>query len=95
MHRYVAPVFVTLASAVVHTVQVGQSGLVFVPRTISAVQGDTVVFELFPGHNVVEGDFDSPCQTDDDDCTSAACISANLTGANICIYSLQRTVLWH
>lgn len=72
MYRYVAPVFLTLASAALHTVQVGQSGLAFVPQTISAVQGDTVVFELFPGHNVVEGDFNSPCQTDDDDCTSAA-----------------------
>ncbi|KAF3037598.1 hypothetical protein E8E11_006471 [Didymella keratinophila] len=67
MYRYVAPAFLALASAAVHTVQVGQSGLVFVPETISAVQGDTVVFELFPGHNVVEGDFGSPCQTDDDD----------------------------
>lgn len=74
MHRYVAPAFVTLASAAVHTVQVGQSGLVFEPQTISAAQGDTVVFELFPGHNVVEGEFDSPCQTDDDDCTPAACL---------------------
>lgn len=67
MHRLISPVFVTLASAAVHTVQVGPTALSFVPQTISAVQGDTVVFELFPGHNVVEGDFDSPCETDDDD----------------------------
>ncbi|KAJ4400962.1 hypothetical protein N0V91_008341 [Didymella pomorum] len=67
MYRYVAPGLVSLAAAAVHTVQVGESGLVFVPQTVSAVQGDTVVFELFPGHNVVEGEFDSPCQTDDDD----------------------------
>jgi len=95
MYRYVAPAFLALASAAVHTVQVGQSGLVFVPETISAVQGETVVFELFPGHNVVEGDFDSPCQTDSDDCTSGACFSADLTGTDICTYSLQWTVHWH
>ncbi|KAH6639820.1 hypothetical protein C7974DRAFT_139282 [Boeremia exigua] len=67
MHRFILPVLVPLASAAVHTVQVGQSGLDFVPRTISAVEGDTVIFELFSAHDVVEGDFDSPCQTDDDD----------------------------
>lgn len=68
MHRCIVPVFVTLASAAVHTVQVGPTALTFVPQTISAVQGDTVVFELFPGHNVVEGNFDSPCETGDDGC---------------------------
>lgn len=93
MHRYVAPVLVTLASAAVHTVQVGQSGLSFVPRTISAVQGDTVVFELFPGHNVVEGNFDSPCQTDDDDCKSATHFSVSGIATNMRGCSLQRTVL--
>ncbi|KAF1926153.1 uncharacterized protein M421DRAFT_225835 [Didymella exigua CBS 183.55] len=67
MHLLVAPVLVTLASAAVHTVQVGKSGLSFDPQTVSAVQGDSVVFELFPGHNVVGGDFDNPCQSDDDD----------------------------
>lgn len=68
MHPLILPAFATLAKAAVHTVQVGSTGLTFVPRTISAVEGDTVIFELFPGHNVVEGEFDSPCQTDDDDC---------------------------
>jgi hypothetical protein len=95
MYRYVAPGLVSLAAAAVHTVQVGESGLVFVPQTVSAVQGDTVVFELFPGHNVVEGEFDSPCQTDDDDCMSAASSSADLIDADICIHSLQWTVLWY
>lgn len=68
MHAFVLPAFATLASAAVHTVQVGSSGLNFVPRTISAAQGDTVIFELFSAHDVVEGEFDSPCQTDDDGC---------------------------
>lgn len=95
MYRYVAPGLVALAAAAVHTVQVGESGLVFVPQAISAVQGDTVVFELFPGHNVVEGEFDSPCQTDDDDCTSAASSSADLIEADICTHSLQWTILWY
>lgn len=93
MQRFVAPVFVTLASATVHTVQVGQSGLSFTPQTISVVNGDTVIFELFPGHNVIEGDFDSPCQTDDDDWTLCSCISFELTSTDMCAYSLQRTIL--
>ncbi|KAJ8116846.1 hypothetical protein OPT61_g1819 [Boeremia exigua] len=67
MHRFALPLLVPLASAAVHTVQVGSSGLSFVPQTISAVEGDTVIFELFAAHDVVTGDFDSPCQTDDDD----------------------------
>ncbi|KAF9693551.1 hypothetical protein EKO04_008408 [Ascochyta lentis] len=67
MYRSIALIFVALASATVHTVKVGSTGLAFDPQTISAAPGDTVVFELFPGHNVVEGDFDRPCQTDDDD----------------------------
>ena len=69
MYYFIAPLLVSLASAAVHTVQVGPTALTFVPQTISAVQGATVVFELFPGHNVVEGDFDRPCETDDDNCT--------------------------
>lgn len=78
MHRFVLPCFVTLTLAAVHTVEVGESGLSFVPQTISAVQGDTVIFKLYPGHDVVEGEFNSPCQTDDDDCTwtdLALCVS--------------------
>lgn len=93
MQRFVAPVFVTLASAAVHTVQVGQSGLSFTPQTISAINGDTVIFELFPEHNVIEGDFDSPCQTDDDDCTLYSCINFELTSTDMRAYSLQRTIL--
>ena len=73
----------TLASATVHTVQVGPTGLNFVPQTIGTVQGDTVAFELFPGHNVVEGEFDSPCQTDDDDCTSSSQVLES-TATNSC-----------
>lgn len=76
MRCSVASIFVTLASAAVHTVQVGPSALTFVPQTISAAQGDTVIFELFPGHDVVEGDFDSPCATADDDCECCAGRSA-------------------
>jgi plastocyanin len=67
MHRSIIPSFISsLALAAVHTVLVGPTAPTFVPRTISAVQGDTVVFELFSGHNVVEGDFHSPCETDED-----------------------------
>lgn len=68
MRRSVLPFVVTAALAAVHTVEVGEDGLVFNPETITAVPGDIVVFELYPSHNVVQGIFDSPCQTSDSSC---------------------------
>jgi hypothetical protein len=60
------PVFFSVASAAVHTIQVGPTDLTFVPETVIAVEGDTVIFELFPGHDVVQGDgFGDPCETGD------------------------------
>ncbi|KAF2183278.1 hypothetical protein K469DRAFT_583578 [Zopfia rhizophila CBS 207.26] len=54
------------ALAAVHEVEVGASGQVFTPRTFSAAVGDIVIFKLSPNHDVAEGDFDKPCEPDDD-----------------------------
>ncbi|KAF2635895.1 hypothetical protein P280DRAFT_553459 [Massarina eburnea CBS 473.64] len=50
------------AFAAVHNVEVGKSGLTFDPSTLNPAVGDTVVFKLYPQHNVVSGPFASPCQ---------------------------------
>jgi plastocyanin len=34
---------------------------VFNPTTLTASAGDTIIFELFASHNVVQGNFASPC----------------------------------
>ncbi|KAF3007709.1 hypothetical protein E8E13_009594 [Curvularia kusanoi] len=65
MLRSILPFFVTAALGAVHTVEVGESGLVFEPQTLTAVPGDIVVFELYPSHNVVQGNYGSPCQSND------------------------------
>ena len=45
------------------TVQVGSQGLQFLPDTVFASVGSTVVFDFVaPGHTVVEGTFSKPCQ---------------------------------
>jgi plastocyanin len=50
-----------LLFAAVHFVEVGNNGsLVFVPERTPAEKGDTVV-HLYATHNVVQGDFSSPC----------------------------------
>lgn len=63
--------FLSLAArvtfAAVHVVQAGKgSDLVFVPQSITAVEGDTVVFDISRNHNVVSGSFGSPCQAETD-----------------------------
>jgi plastocyanin len=50
-----------LAAAEVFTVEVGDGGLVFEPKTLTVKTGDTVIFELYPQHNVITGPFSSPC----------------------------------
>lgn len=57
----------SVASAAVHMVDVGESGQRFTPETLQNVrEGDTIVFHLYPNHNVIEGDFDEPCRPDDE-----------------------------
>lgn len=51
----------SFTQAAVHTVDVGESGLTFKPETLNPAVGDTVVFKLYPQHDVVTGDFSSPC----------------------------------
>ena len=57
----IIPTFCGAALGAVYNVEVGNGGLNFKPETVSAKAGDTVVFQLFPGHNAVQGDFASPC----------------------------------
>jgi plastocyanin len=54
--------FPAIALAAVHEVDVGEDGLVFDPKTLTAAQGDTVIFKLYPKHNVAQGAFNNPCQ---------------------------------
>jgi plastocyanin len=68
MRHSVLPFVVTTALAAVHTVEVGEDGLVFNPQTVTADPGDMVVFKFYPSHNVVQGSFSSPCQSSDSGC---------------------------
>ncbi|KAF9738722.1 hypothetical protein PMIN04_011113 [Paraphaeosphaeria minitans] len=56
----------TVANSEVHTVDVGEGGLKFEPQTLNPKKGDTVIFHLYPRHNVVSGSFDKPCEFNDD-----------------------------
>jgi plastocyanin len=55
-----------VVSAEVHVVDVGEEGLEFEPQTINPKKGDTVIFHLYPRHNVVSSTFDKPCESNDD-----------------------------
>lgn len=53
------PAFV---SAAVHNVDVGKSGLVFDPNSLTAAMGDTVNFHFYPGdHSVAQSTGSAPC----------------------------------
>jgi len=63
--QYTTLVSLTLASLSLgaeHEIEVGEEGLTFTPRTVTAKQGDIIVFKLYPGHDVVQSSFSSPCQ---------------------------------
>lgn len=60
-----AAVAATLAKSEVHVVDVGKDGLRFTPETINPKKGDTVIFHLYPRHNVVSTSFGSPCVATD------------------------------
>lgn len=51
----------SVVNAAVHTIDVGEKGLTFDPQTVKAASGDVLVFHLYPGHDVVQGSFSSPC----------------------------------
>ena len=63
----IGPVFSALLAAgfaaaqTVHTVQVGEQGLVFTPNTITAAQNDIVQFVFASGHSVTQSDLSDPC----------------------------------
>jgi uncharacterized cupredoxin-like copper-binding protein len=64
MHFYtlLLAAFPSIAFSAVHSVDVGETGLVFSPMTFSAKIGDTVIFHLFPSHDVAQAAFDKPCK---------------------------------
>ncbi|KAH6717560.1 Cupredoxin [Leptodontidium sp. MPI-SDFR-AT-0119] len=50
------------SSGAIHTVKVGDGGLVFSPNSMSAAIGDTVEFHFFPAtHSVAQSSFAAPC----------------------------------
>ncbi|KAF2745741.1 hypothetical protein M011DRAFT_371573, partial [Sporormia fimetaria CBS 119925] len=52
----------TPALSAIHTIRVGpDSSQRFDPEIVDAKNGDTLIFHLFPNHDVVESDFSSPC----------------------------------
>lgn len=54
--------FAHATAAAIHDVEVGVDGLAFTPNVTTAAKGDTIVFHFYPGgHNVVKGEFASPC----------------------------------
>ncbi|KAJ4294415.1 hypothetical protein N0V90_008105 [Kalmusia sp. IMI 367209] len=60
-----AAIAATFGKAEVHTIDVGEDGLEFEPKTINPKKGDTVIFHLYPQHNVVSTSFNSPCVSSD------------------------------
>jgi len=58
---------VSAAAAATHEVKVGNDlhtleGLQYSPNVTTAAMGDTVVFHFWPGpHDVVQGDYNNPC----------------------------------
>ena len=59
--------FFSAAAATTHDINVGNDlktleGLRYSPNVTTAAVGDTVVFHFWPGpHDVVQGDYNSPC----------------------------------
>ena len=55
----------TVVKSEVHVVDVGENGLKFEPQTLNPKKGDTVIFHLYPRHNVVSTTFNAPCVSND------------------------------
>jgi hypothetical protein len=54
--------FISLSSGAVFEIDVGEQGMRFTPERVDNVgTGDTLIFHLYPQHDVVQSDFDSPC----------------------------------
>jgi plastocyanin len=52
----------TGSSGKVHVVEVGESGFVFDPDTMTAAPGDVIQFQVYPTHSVARSTFNSPCE---------------------------------
>ena len=55
------PALSAVAVAKVIQVQVGASGLVFEPDSVTAAKGDVLNFMISSDHSVAQSTFDSPC----------------------------------
>ncbi|KAF2875145.1 Cupredoxin [Massariosphaeria phaeospora] len=61
-----ATAFAAFTYAEEHVVKVGANGLKFEPSTITAAEGDHVIFEFYAkNHSVAQGAFNSPCKPSD------------------------------
>ncbi|MCJ1230872.1 hypothetical protein MMC12_007546 [Toensbergia leucococca] len=51
-----------VSNSTTHSVQVGGSGLIFIPNTVNAAVRDQVQFHFYPyNHSVVQSTYDAPC----------------------------------
>lgn len=62
---FLAAALTTVTISEVHVIDVGEDGLRFEPQTINPKAGDTVIFHLYPRHNVVSTNFNTPCESND------------------------------
>lgn len=67
------------ASAAVHTVMVGEGGLNFVPKSLTAAMGDQIEFMFVGGnHSVAEGSYDNACMPSGDDAFYSGFVPATM-----------------
>jgi plastocyanin len=58
---HLLPLLLPTALAAQHVVEAGEHGK-FVPDTVQAAVGDTIVYEFYPGnHSMAQSTFDAPC----------------------------------
>jgi plastocyanin len=62
MKQHTINAVVTGFSTAQTTVDVGASGFVFSPDTVTANAGDVIEFVISSGHTVAQSSFDNPCQ---------------------------------
>ncbi|THY69888.1 hypothetical protein D6C86_08558 [Aureobasidium pullulans] len=65
MKSYTLPIALSLfgiVNAALHSIDVGEDGLVFSPNSTTAAVGDTVTFHFYPrAHGVARSSYSSPC----------------------------------
>ena len=88
---------IATVNAAVHTVTVGNGGLVFSPNNLTAAAGDTVVFSFYPSkHSVAQATFAKPCVPMDSSSFFSGAM-ATTSGVNANTYTLtinDTTPIW-